>query len=43
MLLVHGRDLVTCMVQSLLYKCVPCIDVILTSMSTTSMGSLHLK
>ena len=35
--------LIIWIVLSLLKMCVPCIDVTLTSMSTTSTGSLHLK
>ena len=40
---VHGMHVTSCVILSLLKMCVPCIDVILTSMSTTSTGSLHLK
>ena len=40
---VHGTHLTSCVIWSLLKMCVPCIDMTLTSMSTTSTGSLHLK
>ena len=40
---VHGMHLTSWVIQSLLKMCVPCIDVTLTSTSTTSTGSLHLK
>ena len=43
MLFVHGTHLVNCVVQSCLYKWVPCIDMTFTSTSTTSTWSLHLK
>ena len=42
-LVVQGMHLISWVVQSLLKMCIPCIDMILTSMSTTSTGSLHLK
>ena len=35
--------LISWVVLSLLKMCIPCIDVTLTSMSSTSTGSLHLK
>ena len=40
---VHGMHLISWVIQSLLKMCVPYIDVTLTSMSTTSTGSLHIK
>ena len=42
-LVVQGMHLISWVVLSLLKICVPCIDVTLTSTSTTSIGSLHLK
>ena len=42
-LVVQGMHLISWVVLSLLKLCMPCIDVSLTSMSTTSTGSLHLK
>ena len=42
-LVLQGVHLISCAVWPLLNMCVPCIDVIFTSMSTTSTGSLHLK
>ena len=42
-LVLHGVHLITCIVWSLLNIWVPCMDVIFTSTSTTSIGSLHLK
>ena len=38
---VHSMHLTSCVIQSLLKMCIPCIDMILTSTSTTSTGSLH--
>ena len=40
---VHGMHLTSCVIWSLLKMCVPYIDVTLTTMSTTSTSSLHLK
>ena len=40
---VHGMHLISWVVLSLLKMCIPCIDMTLTSMSTTSTGSLHQK
>ena len=40
---VHSMHLISCVIQSLLKMCVPYIDMTLTSTSTTSTGSLHLK
>ena len=40
---VHSMHLTSCVIWSVLKMCVPCIDVTLTSMSTTSTSSLHLK
>ena len=40
---VHGMHPISWVIQSLLKMCVPCIDMTLTSTSTTSTGSLHLK
>ena len=42
-LVVQGMHLISWVVLSLLKMCIPCIDMTLTSMSTTSTGSLHLK
>ena len=42
-LVLQGVHLINWVVLSLLKICIPCIDVIFTSMSTTSAGSLHLK
>ena len=42
-LVFHGVLLITWVVLSHLNMCVPCMDVIFTSTSTTSTGSLHLK
>ena len=42
-LVLHGVHLITCIVWSLLNIWVPCMDVIFTSTSTTSIGSFHLK
>ena len=42
-LVLQGVHLINCVVLSLLKICVPCMEVIFTSMSTTSTGSLHLK
>ena len=42
-LVLQGVHLISCVVQSLLNICVPCMDMIFTSTSTTSTGSLHLK
>ena len=39
----HGVHLITWVVLSHLNMCVPCMDVIFTSTSTTSTRSLHLK
>ena len=41
--IIQGVHLISWVVLSLLKMCIPCIDVTLTSMSTTSTGSLHLK
>ena len=42
-LVVQGMHLISWVSLSLLKICVPCIDVTLTSMSTASTESLHLK
>ena len=42
-LILQGVHLINWVVLSLLKMCIPCIEVIFTSMSTTSTGSLHLK
>ena len=42
-LVLHGVHLISWDVLSLLNTCVPCIEVILTSMSTASIGRWHLK
>ena len=39
----HGVHLISWVILSLLNMCVPCIEVIFTSMPTTSTGSRHLK
>ena len=41
--MLQGVHLISCVVQSLLNMCIPCIDVIFTFTSTTSTRSLHLK
>ena len=41
--MLHGVHFISCVVLSLQKICVPCIDVIFTSTSTTSTGSQHLK
>ena len=41
-LMFQGLHLISWVILSLLKICIPCIDVIFTSMSTTSTGSLHL-
>ena len=42
-LVLQGVHLISWVVLSLLKICIPCIDVIFTSTSTTSTRSLHLK
>ena len=42
-LVLQGVHLISCVVWSLLNMCIPYIDVIFTSTSTASTGSLHLK
>ena len=42
-LVFHGVHLINWVIQSCLNMCVPCMDVIFTSTSTTSTRSLHLK
>ena len=42
-LMLHGVHLINCVILSLLKMCIPCIEVIFTSTSTTSTGSRHLK
>ena len=42
-LVVQGTQLISWVILSLLKMCVPCIDMTLTSTSTTSTGSLHQK
>ena len=42
-LVFHAVHFINCTILSHLTMCVPCMDMISTSMSTTSTGSLHLK
>ena len=42
-LVLHGVHFISCIVLSLLKICVPCMEVIFTSTSTTSTGSQHLN
>ena len=42
-LVFHGVHFISCIVLSLLKICIPCMEVIFTSTSTTSTGSQHLK
>ena len=42
-LVLHGVHLINLVVLSLLNTCVPCIEVIFTSMSTALIGRWHLK
>ena len=42
-LVLHGVHLINLDVLSLLNTCVPCIEVIFTSMSTALIGRCHLK
>ena len=39
----HGVHFISCIVLSLLKICIPCVEVIFTSTSTTSTRSQHLK